>query len=372
MSLKIGITGRNGFLGYHLINTIKYTRPNWKLVDFNRAFFDSDQKMDEFTSNCDIIIHLAGINRDSDKAKIRSVNLDLAKKLIISITRTSFKGKLIFSSSTQEFKKTEYGKSKKIANELFYESSIKNGFTYHGVIIPNIFGPFCRPNYNSFISTFCYNIHKNSKPNILEDNSVKLIYVSNVVDYIIKLFNEKKSKIDILPHDIELTVSDTLNKLIEFNETYISNSNFPYFNSVFDINLFNTFRSYMDLNKHFPKPHHKNIDERGFFTEIVRTKTQGQFSYSLTNVGFTRGNHFHTRKIERFSVIEGSALIELRKIGDNKIYSFLLNGENPCFVDMPVWYTHNIKNISNNPLVTLFWINEPYNDEDPDTFYENV
>ncbi len=372
MSLKIGVTGGNGFLGYHIINTIKYTIPDFKVINLQRTSFNSNKKIDEFTSACDIIIHLAAVNRDLEKSKIMSVNIELAKNLISSIKRTSFSGKLIFSSSTQEGNKTEYGESKKIANELFYESSIKFGFTYFGLLIPNIFGSFCKPNFNSFISTFCYNIHNNIKPKIIKDNSVKLIHVSNVVKYIIQLFNENESKVSVMAHDKELTVSNTLSRLNEFNKIYISNSSFPDFKSSFDINLFNTFRSYLNLEKHFPKPHHKNSDERGFFSEIVRAKTQGQFSYSITNSGFTRGNHFHTRKIERFSVIEGSALIELRKIGDNKIYSFVLSGESPSFVDMPVWYTHNIKNISDNPLTTLFWINEPYNEEDPDTFYENV
>lgn len=139
-----------------------------------------------------------------------------------------------------------------------------------------------------------------------------------------------------------------------------------------DVALFNTYRSYIDLESIFPRKLKLNSDERGTFVETIRLGVGGQVSFSTTFPGITRGNHFHTRKIERFTVISGKALIKLRQIGTNRVFSFELNGEDPAYVDMPVWYTHNIKNIGSTELLTQFWINEWYDESNPDTFFENV
>ena len=372
MKLKIGVTGKNGFLGYHLCSTIKHKHQKLKLIDFKREYFNSPSNLDKFTSQCDIIVHLAGINRADDQSKIKELNIGLAKKIRDSLERISFKGKLIFSSSTQENNLSAYGSSKKKAREIFENSANKNNYNFIGLLIPNIFGPFCRPNFNSFISTFSNDIINNNIPKIIDDNEINLVYVSSVVKQIINLFNTSTSQKLVLNHDKTLSVSLTLDKLKNFYSSYVINGNIPVFYSSFDLNLFNTFRSFIDLDKFFPRTLIKNSDERGFFSEVIRTESRGQFSFSSTNPEFTRGNHFHTRKIERFTVIQGEAIIEMRKIGDEKIYSFSLNGNQPSYVDMPVWYTHNIKNISNVPLITLFWINEPFTIKDPDTFYEIV
>ena len=149
------------------------------------------------------------------------------------------------------------------------------------------------------------------------------------------------------------------------------NGIFPSLENPFEKALFNTYRCYVP-ESHFPVLLQKHTDPRGSFVEIAKTNTSGQFSFSTTVPGITRGNHFHTRKAERFAVINGKALIQLRKIGTNKVIDYYLDGENPAYVDMPIWYTHNIKNIGDTELVTLFWINEPYNPEDADTYFENV
>jgi UDP-2-acetamido-2,6-beta-L-arabino-hexul-4-ose reductase len=153
---------------------------------------------------------------------------------------------------------------------------------------------------------------------------------------------------------------------------YFENGQIPSFNSQFEKNLFNTFRTYFDFNAYFPVKYKNNIDQRGNFVEIIKLETGGQVSFSTTKSGVTRGNHFHTRKIERFSVIKGKALIQLRKIGSTKVYDYYLSGDNPSYVDMPIWYTHNIKNIGDEELYTMFWINEFYDEKDPDTYFEIV
>ena len=179
------------------------------------------------------------------------------------------------------------------------------------------------------------------------------------------------SNIIIVPQE-KIKVSNVLKKLNTFYKQYIEKAEIPQLESRFDLQLFNTFKSYLNFAQKYPIKHKENIDDRGSFTEILRSKVSGQVSYSITNPESIRGNHFHTRKIERFSVIQGKAQIQLRKIGSNTIHNFKLNGNNPSFVDMPIWYTHNITNIGEEPLITLFWINEPYCEKDSDTYFEIV
>ena len=170
----------------------------------------------------------------------------------------------------------------------------------------------------------------------------------------------------------ENNVSGILQLLVNFKKDYLENHCFPELKSTFELNLFNTFRSYIDHSKHYPVLLKKNIDQRGAFVETIKTSLGGQFSFSTTVPGITRGNHYHTRKIERFIVIKGKAVIELRRIGTDKILHFELNGDEPSFVDMPIWYSHKIINTGEEELITLFWINEFYNPDDPDTYFENV
>jgi len=153
---------------------------------------------------------------------------------------------------------------------------------------------------------------------------------------------------------------------------YLDKAVIPEIDTNFKRNLFNTFRSYIDLNDHFPFYYKLNSDERGTFVETMKLHTGGQVSYSTTKLGITRGNHFHTRKIERFAVIKGEATIKMRKINTKEIFKFKLNGDDPSFVDMPIWFTHNITNTGNSELITMFWTNEFYDEKDSDTFFEKV
>jgi len=373
LKLKIGITGQNGFVGWHLSQTIKYFHPNdFYLIPFERNFFSNPDSLDNFVSKCDCIVHLAGLNRAKDERQISEVNIALSKQLTESFKRVNFKGKLIFSSSAQEKNNTSYGASKKEARQVFINESEKVGFKFSGLIIPNIFGPFCKPNHNSFIATFCRKIINEVEPDIINDSEVELLYVGRLVEEIIKnIKNPSNSNIIIAPQQ-NIKVSHVLKKLKTFYKQYIEKGEIPKLEREFDLQLFNTFRNYLNFEQKYPIKHKKNTDKRGSFSEIVRTKVSGQVSYSITNPKSIRGNHFHTRKIERFSVIQGKALIQLRKIGTDMKYNFRLNGHTPSFVDMPIWYTHNITNIGEEPLITLFWINEPYDENDSDTFFEIV
>ncbi len=370
--IKIGVTGSNGFIGWHLCHTLELEPLKFQLIEFKRDWFNNSDNLDSFVSKCDIIVHLAGLNRHSEETTIYNTNLGLAEKLVESFIRTGFKGQIIYSSSIQEERNNIFGNSKKAARELFANWADKSLGKFNGLIIPNVFGAFGVPFYNSVISTFCHQLINNESPNIQTDASLNLIYINDLVKIIVNLFLQEADKTINIEHTDTLKVSEILDLLQTYKNKYAKNGQIPKFKNRFELNLFNTFRSYFNLSSHFPIKYKNNIDERGNFVEIIRLETGGQVSFSTTKSGITRGDHFHTRKIERFSVIKGKALIQLRKIGTSKVFDYYLSGDEPAYVDMPIWYTHNIKNIGEEELYTIFWINEFYDANDPDTYFEKV
>lgn len=370
---KIGITGQEGFVGKHLYNTLKLTPEAFELVPYDISFFSDDEKMKNFVQNCDVIVHLAAMNRHDDPQVIYDTNIALVDKIISALEETGSKAHVLFSSSSQEERDNLYGKSKKEGRERFIKWAEKSGGNFTGLIIPNVFGPFGKPNYNSFIATFCHQLTHGETPKIDNDGVVHLIYVGELVQEIIGQINLGESKaIYEVPYTSTNKVSEVLAKLENYKNLYFHGSEIPELKTDFDYHLFNTFRCYFDIQNHYPIKFTKNTDPRGAFVEIIRLGIGGQCSFSTTVPGITRGNHYHTRKIERFAVIKGKALIQLRKIDTDEVFDFYLDGEEPAFVDMPIWYTHNIKNIGEEELYTIFWINEPYDPEDADTYFEEV
>lgn len=371
--IRVGITGQNGFVGSYLYNTVGLKPEEFHRIGFKNDYFEEPNSLDEFVSECDVIVHLAAVNRHNDPEEIYKQNIYLAKSLISSLERTGSKAHVIFSSSSQEEKDNLYGKSKKEARQLLGNWAIKNGGKFTGMVIPNVFGPFGKPNYNSFIATFCHKLTHGEVPNIDFDGEVKLIYVGELVEEIITKIHEGITKEEYnVPFTESIKVSEVLAKLNFFKEIYFDKGEIPQLISNFDYQLFNTFRCYFDVKNHYPVKFTQNIDPRGAFVEVIRLGIGGQCSFSTTVPGITRGNHFHTRKIERFAVIKGKALIQLRKIDSDEVLDFYLDGSEPAYVDMPIWYTHNIKNIGEEELLTIFWINEPYNAEDSDTYFVEV
>lgn len=370
---KVGITGQNGFVGYHLYQTIKLYIEEFTLVEFERSFFDDADKLDSFVGECDVIVHLAALNRHNNPEVIFEMNLGLVQKLVLSLNRTKSKSHIILSSSTQEELDNTYGISKRLGRELLADWAEKAGGKFSGLIIPNVFGPFGQPFYNSVIATFCHQITRNEIPEILADNKLKLIYVGELVLSILECIRGEKNEPAIkITHTAECKVSELLSILKHFKNEYQEKGNIPLIRNSFEHHLFNTYRSYMDIANYFPRKFKLNTDQRGSFVEIIRLGIGGQVSFSTTVPGITRGNHFHVRKIERFAVIKGNALIQLRRVGTEKVYKFYINGEEPGYVDMPIWFTHSIQNLGDDILYTNFWINEAYRPEDADTWIENV
>lgn len=370
---KIGITGQEGFVGTHLYNMLGLLPDEFERVPYERSFFQEEAQLDAFVSQCDAIVHLAAMNRHDDPQVIYDTNINLVKKLIAALERTQSKAHILFSSSSQEERDNLYGKSKKEGRELLAAWAEKSGGTFTGMIIPNVYGPFGAPFYNSVVATFCHQLTHGETPSINVDGDLKLIYVGELAQaFIDEIRSGKGKEAYAVPHTAEAKVSHLLHLLQTYRKEYQEKGEIPELSNTFEINLFNTFRCYMDIKNHFPVKFTQHTDDRGSFVEVIRLGVGGQVSFSTTVPGITRGNHYHTRKIERFAVIKGKALIQLRKIGTDEVLNFELDGNEPAYVDMPIWYTHNIKNIGDEVLYTNFWINEPYNPEDADTYFENV
>jgi UDP-2-acetamido-2,6-beta-L-arabino-hexul-4-ose reductase len=374
--IKVGITGQAGFIGTHLYNTIALHKETFELVAFKDEFFNDEEPLNRFVASCDVIVHLAAMNRHVDPTLIYDTNIQLVKKLIRALENTQSKAHVLFSSSTQEDRDNPYGKAKKECRLLLthWAERCSGGFT--GMIIPNVFGPFCNPFYNSVIATFSYQMNNNETPKIEIDAELKLIFVGELVNEIIEKIKRYQTKQILsevtVSHTTAIKVTDILRLLNTFKSEYIDQGIIPSLRNTFEVNLFNTFRSYMHFQSHNPVKYIQHTDDRGSFVEVIRLNVGGQVSFSTTKPGITRGNHFHTRKIERFSVIKGEARIQLRKIGTTEIMDFFLTGNEPAYIDIPVWYTHNITNIGNEDLYTIFWINTFFNPKDSDTFFENV
>lgn len=371
--IRVGITGQEGFVGSHLYNTLGLIPTEYERIDFKRSFFDNAEALDQFVGSCDVIVHLAAMNRHEDQQVIFDTNIQLTDSLIASLERTNSKAHVLISSSSQEDRDNLYGQSKKIARENLVQWAKTSGGKVTGLIIPNVFGAFGKPFYNSFIATFCHQLTHGETPTIANDGEVSLIYVQELVELILAEIKggETKEKF-VVPHTATKKVSEVLALLEDYKAKYLDRGEMPSLDTAFEVNLFNTYRSFIDYKSFFPVKFTQHTDPRGAFVEVIRLGIGGQVSFSTTVPGITRGNHYHTRKIERFAVIKGKALIQLRKIDSEEVLNFELDGNEPAYVDMPIWYTHNIKNTGDEELYTIFWINELYNPEDADTYFVEV
>lgn len=372
--IRVGITGQEGFMGTHLYNFLGTKSEIIERVQYDICYFQNPDLLAKFVSQCDVVVHIAAMNRHENPQVIYDTNVQLVKQLIDACNIANVHPKIIFSSSTQEERDNLYGKSKRDGRAMLESWAKDKNAAVTSFVIPNVFGPFGRPFYNSFIATFCHQINQGEEPTIINDSQVNLIYINKLSE---EFFNEiinatQEIKKYIVPHSSSKKVSEILELLITYKKEYVENGTVPKVDlNSFELDLFNTFTSYIPKD-YFPRKFVKHADNRGAFVEIMRAGSAGQSSFSTTVPGITRGNHYHTRKVERFAVIQGKASIKLRKIGTEEVFEYILDGSEPAYVDMPIWYTHNITNIGDEELITLFWINEPYNPEDADTYFVEV
>lgn len=368
--MNVGITGQSGFIGSHLYNYLK-TKDDVNLIPFQRSFFESKDKLADFLKRCDVIIHLAGMNRGSDD-EIYDTNIRLAKTVASGLERTNHNLHVIFSSSTHESRGTPYGNSKHESRLILSKWAKRNDAKFTGLIIPNVYGPFCKPFYNSVVATFCHQLTHGQEPEIHVDQPIELLYVDELVQRIYDVIKNGQDA-DELPVQAtrEIMVSELLSKLRRFKEQYLNEKVIPDLSDPFNLSLFNTFRSYIEPD-YYPVQYDLKTDDRGTLFEAVRSLNQGQVFFSYTKPGIERGNHYHRRKLERYSVIKGKALVQLRRIGTEKIVEYTLNGDTPSYVDIPIHHTHNLINVGEEDLLILFWASELFNPDDADTYYEKV
>src|SRR3989344_5880880 len=366
---KIGITGASGFIGWHLRSFLLRQGLISQIIIDENDFIEEISLIDK-VSKCNTIVHLAGMNRGDEK-KIYSTNIDLTKKLIEACETAKVAPKIIFISSSHRTRNTAYGRSKKESEKLLRIWAKKNKTILTNLILPNVFGEYGKPFYNSVVATFCYQLAKGEQPKIISDSTIKLVYVQKVAEIIFN-FIKKPRHIDFKVSGESFKISNLLLILLKLKNDYFNNI-IPSFRKPIERNLFNTLRSYFfETPNFFPKIFELKNDARGSLFEMLKHHSAGQFFASTTKPGAVRGNHYHTRKFERFAVIQGKAEIALRRILTDKVIRFKVNGNQPVFVDMPTFYTHNIKNIGRKNLLTLFWSDEIFNPADADTYQEKV
>ena len=386
--MNILITGAKGFAGKNLVanlHTIKdgknRTRPDILIDEIFEYDIDStSEELREYCSKADFVFHLAGVNRPKETSEFAG-NYGVLGTVLDELKSCGNKAPVMLSSSVQatlegRFAGSEYGKSKLEAENMLFDYEEETGAKALVYRLPNLFGKWCRPNYNSAVATFCNNIAKDL-PITVNDPSVELelLYIDDFVDEMLNALEGKETKSDKLC-TFSVTHKVTLGEIVELLESFKAQSTtlvmpeIPY--NSFAKKLYSTYLSYLPEEK-VSIPLKMNSDARGSFTEILKTASCGQFSVNVSNPGITKGQHWHNTKWEFFIVVSGTALIQQREIGTDKVLEFRVSGDKPEAVHMLPGFTHNIINLSETEnLVTLMWANEQFDPEKPDTFFEVV
>ena len=369
---RVAVTGANGFLGRHVLDRL-HRESGIQSVAIGRAEFSDTAKLAAALQGCDQVVHCAGVNR-GEPAEVESANVKLSDSLIAALDSGLVEPNLIvYASSTQERLDNPYGRGKRRAGEQLAEWGYRRGVSVCSLVIPNVFGDGGRPFYNSVVATFCHQLAQGEEPKIIEDRIVPLVYVNRVVGEILACLQTPASapaSVDI-PPDREIAVSAVLTLLKRFRGTLLEQGAVPAFADRFELELYHTFRAYLGPAA-FEWRAQPRSDARGTLFEVIKQVGAGQVFFSTTKPGVTRGNHYHTRKIEKFCVVQGEAMIRMRRIGTSEVLEFPVSGAVPAAVEMPVFYAHHIENTGPSELVTLFWTNEVFDASAPDTFMEEV
>lgn len=398
--MKILITGSNGFFGRNLVENLKNirdgkdrTHPELKIDEiYEYDINNTEAELDKFCSDCDFVFNLAGVNRPKEQAEFMQGNFGFASTLLETLKKHHNTCPVMQSSSIQATLigrfNSEYGRSKRSGEDLFFNYAEETGAKVLVYRFPNMFGKWCRPNYNSAVATFCNNI-ANNLPIQINDRSteLELVYIDDLVDEMICALEGRPHKCDYdglvpisnesgrfcyvpITHKATLgEIADLLYKFYEQPKTLVM-PEIP--KGSFEKKLYSTYLSYLPKEK-ICFPFKMNTDARGSFTELLKTANCGQFSVNISRPGITKGQHWHNTKWEFFIVVSGHGLIQERKIGSNEVFEFEVSGDKIEAVHMLPGYTHNIINLSDTEsLVTLMWANEQFDPEKPDTFGEKV
>jgi len=399
--MNILVTGAKGFVGKNLVENLRCIkdgkntiRPALKIDEIYEYDVESDKKqLFYYCERADFVFNLAGVNRPKDEGEFMKGNFGFASELLETLKKCKNTCPVMLSSSVQatlagRFQTSEYGKSKLAGEELFFDYSKETGAKVLVYRFPNLFGKWCRPNYNSAVATFCYNTANDLPLTINDRNTVlELLYIDDLVEGLLDTLEgkaqyceyegveakgEKDGRYAYIPvtHKVTLgEIADTLEKFKTQPESLII-PEIPA--GSFAKKLYSTYLSYLPKEK-VSFPLKMNVDNRGSFTELLKTASCGQFSVNISKPGITKGEHWHNTKWEFFIVVSGKALIQERKIGTDEILEFYVSGEKIEAVHMLPGYTHNIINLSDTEdLITLMWANESFDKNRPDTFFEKV
>ena len=399
--MNILITGAKGFVGKNLVENLKCvrdgkntTRPELRIDEIYEYDVESDkEQLFYYCERADFVFNLAGVNRPKDEGEFMKGNFGFASELLEALKRYKNTCPVMLSSSVQatlagRFQTSEYGKSKLAGEELFFDYSRETGAKVLVYRFPNLFGKWCRPNYNSVVATFCYNT-ANDLPLTINDRNteLELLYIDDLVEGLLDALEgkaqyceydgveakgEKDGRYVYIPVTHKVTLGEIVDTLEKF-KTQPESLIMPEIPAgSFATKLYSTYLSYLPKEK-VSFPLKMNVDNRGSFTELLKTTSCGQFSVNISKPGITKGEHWHNTKWEFFIVVSGKALIQERKIGTDEVLEFYVSGEKIEAVHMLPGYTHNIINLSDTEdLITLMWANESFDKNRPDTFFEKV
>lgn len=365
--IRIGVTGADGLLGWHL-RVHLLPQADVTVSCAGRDTFADSAKLQAFVAGCDAIAHFAGVNRGAE-AEVEAGNPAIARAMVNALRATSGRPHVVYANSTHQERDTAYGRSKRRSAEWLAEWASHAGARFTNLVLPHVYGEGGRPNYNSVVATFCHELAQNRDPRVSKEGDLELVHAQRVASEIVACIRQAKTGERRLAGE-PLRVSALLERLRSFASSY-ENQVIPRLDSALDLNLFNTYRSYL-FPAHYPVTPTQRSDARGALFEAVKSLHGGQCFISTSHPGVTRGNHYHSRKMERFLVLQGDALIRLRRLLFPQVHEFRVTGATPCYIDMPTFYTHDITNIGAGELVTLFWSHELFDPGQPDTYPEKV
>lgn len=360
----ISVTGGHGFLGWHVRAAALAAGTPTTAVALGDGF--DLEKASRAIAASGRVIHLAGVNRGDDD-EVRAGNRLMAQQLVAALdSASSIPSVLVYANSTQAGNGTVYGEAKGDASGLLRLWCADRGVEFVDVLLPNLFGEHGRPHYNSVTATFCSLLAKGESPTVVADKQLTMLHAQDAADVLLLADVGHPT----LP-SFEMSVSDLLERLQAISTTY-RRGEIPRLASKIDVDLFNTYRSFL-TDELRPIAHRRHVDARGDFVEVIRSHGgSGQSSFSTTVPGVTRGDHFHRRKVERFTVIDGTARISLRRVLTDEIVDLVVSGAEPVSIDMPALWSHSITNIGDSTLRTLFWTNDIFDPDHPDTYAEAV
>lgn len=381
--MNILVTGAKGFVGQNLCAELYNIRDgkanipelSGKICDIYEYDMDTDPSLlDEFCQKTDFVFNLAGVNRPEDPKEFMEGNWGFAATLLDTLKKHGNACPVMISSSTQAMLDNPYGESKRAGEQLMRKYSRETGARVLIYRFPNLFGKWCRPNYNSALATFCHNI-AHDLPITVNDSTVvlKLIYIDDLVaELISSLTGKEHCNGDFCEVPIVHTV--TLGRVVALIQSFKASRetlHVPDMSDSFTRKLYSTYLSYLPRDQ-FRYPLKMNVDHRGSFTEMLRTTDRGQVSVNISRPHIVKGQHWHHSKNEKFLVVSGNGVIRFRHIHKDEVIEYFVSGDKLEVIDIPTGYTHNIENLGDTDMVTLMWCNEPFDPQKPDTYYLEV